>query len=205
MKSNAIISEMYEEIKSRLVAIEKNLNGQNSRPKVIDEERRLKNNRAAIESVLQQINNHLFSIHSGIGKVPVAMQESQKLVLSRLEKVQATITGQEKERTVRHHHVFDFKSFKIVLAFVILVFVLLGAITGNIYQYKFNLKMKDNDLKYRYIQMQGGINITDLSTLEDIFQDHRNKKLINKIREEVGDFEKEARKKAEETERRWLE
>jgi hypothetical protein len=196
MKINAIISEMFEEIKSRLVAIEKNLNGQDSRPKVIDEERRLKNNRTAIESVLKQISSYLSTIHSEVIEIPGEIKESQQKVCSKLEQVQATVTEQEKERTVRHHHIFDFKSSKVVLTFVILVFVILGATTGNVYQYKINLKMKDNDLKYRYIQMQGGINIKNLSTLEDIFQDHRNKKLINEIREE------EARKKAKETERR---
>ena len=202
MKSNAIISEMFEEIKAQLVAIEKKLNGQDSRLKVNDEERKSKNNRTAIESVLKQISSYLSTIYLEATEIPGKIQQSQQKVLSNLEQVQATVTKQEKERIIHHRHVIDIRSSKVILTLVALAFALLGAIVGNVYQYKKALKMADNDLKYRYIHMLGGINKENLSTLEDIFQDHQNKKLIHKIREEVEDFEKGVRKQAEETERK---
>ena len=205
MKSNAIISEMFEEIKSRLVAIEKKLDGQENRPQVIDEESKLKNNRTAIESVLKQISAYLSTIHSEATEIPRKIQQSQQKILSNLEQVQATVTEQEKERTVRHHHIIDLKSSKVVVAFVVLSLALVGAITGNVYQYKRIGQMKDNDLMYRYIKVQNGINSKNLSNLEDIFHYHRDEQLINKIREEVVEFEKKVKEQAEELERKHLE
>lgn len=205
MKNNAIISEMFEEIKAQLGTIEKKLDGQESRQKTIEEERRLRNNRTAIESVLQQISGHLSTIHSETTEIPTKIQESQELVLSKLELVQLTVSEQEQERTVRHHHVIDLKSSKVVVAFVILTLVLFGAIAGNVYQYRKSKEMSDNDLKYRYIKTLGGINAKDLSRLEDIFYFHRDKNLIKKIKDDVEEFEEVVKKQAEERERRRLE
>ncbi|WP_159522480.1 hypothetical protein [Sunxiuqinia indica] len=204
MKNNAIISEMFEEIKSRLVAIETKLNGQEDRPKVIDEERRLRNNRTAIASVLKQISTYLSTIHLEATGIPEKIQESQQKVLSSLEQVQAIVTKQEKDSTIHHRHVIDLKSSKVVLAFIVLGFVLLGSFVGNVYQYRMNSQMGDNDLMFRYIKVHDGINSKDLSKLEDIFNYHRDKNLIKKIRGEVEEFEMKVRKRAEYIEKKRL-
>jgi hypothetical protein len=43
------------------------------------------------------------------------------------------------------------------------------SLIGNVYQRNELMRVSDNDLKYRYIKMIGGINAEELSKLEDVF------------------------------------
>lgn len=51
------------------------------------------------------------------------------------------------------------------------------------------MQLSDNDLKYRFIKMYGGISGNELDTLKVIFHRDRNKTFIRNIRNEVEDFE----------------
>lgn len=51
------------------------------------------------------------------------------------------------------------------------------------------MQLSDNDLKYRFIKMYGGISENELDTLKVIFHRDRNKTFIRNIRNEVEDFE----------------
>lgn len=44
--------------------------------------------------------------------------------------------------------------------------------------------MNNNDIKYRYIKMVGGISFEEFSKLEDVFN-YKDKQLIEKIRKKV--------------------
>jgi hypothetical protein len=201
MKNNTMTGVMFEEIKAQLEAIEKKLDNQGNRQKAPDEERKLRGNRAAIETLMQQVNGYLSAIYSETKEIPWKVQESKKLVLSRLEQIQSAIDNQEKERLARHHHVIGLKSSKVVLAFFMLFFLLFGAIAGNVYQFRRINQMSDNDLKYRYIKIHGGIDQENLANLEDIFHYNRDEKLVKEIRRQVRDFERKVKERAEEMER----
>lgn len=194
---------MFEEIKAKLEAIEKKLDNQENRQQAVDEETKLRSNRAAIETLLQQINTNLSIIYSEARETPGQVQESKKLVLSRLEQVQSAIDKQGKENLVRYHHIIDLKSSKVVVAFFVLTFLLLAALAGNISQFRRINHMSDNDLKYRYIKIHGGIDQKKLATLEDIFHYNRDEKLVKKISRQVRDFERK-KEWAEEMERQQI-
>ena len=93
-----------------------------------------------------------------------------------------------------HTHIIDFKTSCPFLWQAILL-------VSNAYQFKRNMVLSDNDLKYRFIRMHGRASGADLDTLEVIFTHNKDKKLIGNIRNVVEDFEYRTRVRAEKLER----
>ena len=79
--------------------------------------------------------------------------------------------------------------------------IILLLLVGNVYQFKRNMNLSDNDLKFRLIKMYGGVSGNQLDTLEVVFHRDRDKTVIRNIRNEVEDFEYRARVRAEKLER----
>jgi len=92
------------------------------------------------------------------------------------------------------------KKLNQMVTFIVLFFVLLGSLTGNIYQIQKINRMNDNEIKYRYIKATNGITLKDLFKLENIFNYNRDKKVIKEIRKEVEDYMK---RKSEKRLKRW--
>lgn len=68
--------------------------------------------------------------------------------------------------------------------------VILLSMAGNIWQTTHNSQLRDNDLKYRYINMQGEANPENLLKLETVFTYNRNKDSIAVIRKRVETYER---------------
>ena len=104
--------------------------------------------------------------------------------------------------TIRKEHVFimDFRRSKTAITITTLVLVILLSWTGNIWQLRNNNQLKDNDLKYRYIKMEGKASSQDLLRLETIFNYARNRDSISVIREQVGNYEWLVKEQAEKIE-----
>jgi uncharacterized protein YoxC len=104
---------------------------------------------------------------------------------------------------VRNDHFFsvDFRNSKAAITMISMALIILLSFGGNIWQLNRNSQLKDNDLKYRYIKSNNGINPENLYKLEDIFQYNRDKKLIKEILGNVEDYERKIREVAEKIER----
>ncbi|BBE16091.1 hypothetical protein AQPE_0228 [Aquipluma nitroreducens] len=136
------------------------------------------------------------------GQISESVRESEKHFLFHMEELKQIIINADKNRLVRHHHVIDLSSSKVVVSIVSISVLLLTSLIGNIHQFEINSRMTDNDLKYRYIKSTNGISAGNLRKLEDIFHYHRDKKKIREIRGRVEEYEKgisETAKKMERT------
>ena len=100
-----------------------------------------------------------------------------------------------------HTHVIDLKTSRPFLWQTVMTMIILFLLVGNAYQFKQNLNLSDNDLKYRFIKMYGGISGSELDTLEVVFHRDRDKTVIRNIRNEVKDFEYRTRVRAEKLEK----
>jgi len=196
VNNNSMITEMFEEIKASLISIEKRLDNeacktsrsnsdierksQNIQPKV--DLQKLDQIFKAIYAYLQNSDYKTLQTNQSIG-------DSEKRILSRVQEIKYSIETQQKERTVRHQHSVDLKSSKVVVTIFALSFFLLLSILTNINQVIINSKMKDNDLKYRYIKSVNVINPENLKKLDDIFRYPRDKKKIREIREKTKEYE----------------
>ncbi|RIH64094.1 hypothetical protein D1164_16160 [Mariniphaga sediminis] len=104
-----------------------------------------------------------------LNQLSVSVQESEDQIRSGFESVLSTLKDQENERIARHKRQLKLKSRNVIMAFVFLFLLFTVSLIGNIYQRNELTRVSDNDLKYRYIKMVGGINAEELSKLEDIF------------------------------------
>jgi len=88
----------------------------------------------------------------------------------------------------KHHHIIDLKSSKTVKYILIqwlLIFIFLGL---NIWLADTNIKLRDNDLKYRYIKSENPNNAF-IQHLEKVFNYERDRKTIRNIRKKVKKYE----------------
>lgn len=58
-------------------------------------------------------------------------------------------------------------------------------------------RMRDNDLKYRYIQLKGYATESDVEKLRDMFEFNRAEKAIRKMRKHVQELERLLKQEAE--------
>ena len=104
---------------------------------------------------------------------------------------------------IRREHAFslDFKNSKVAITMITMGVVILLSVAGNIWQSIRNGQLRDNDLKYRYINMQGEANPENLLNLETVFTYNRNEDSIVTIRKRVETYERLVKEQAEKIER----
>jgi len=106
---------------------------------------------------------------------------------------------------IRKEHVFivDFRRSKTAITIITVALVILFSLSGNIWQLRNNIQARDNNLKYRYIKMEGKASSKDLLRLETIFTNDRDS--ISVIRDMVESYEQLMKKQVEKIEQRSLE
>jgi hypothetical protein len=104
---------------------------------------------------------------------------------------------------IRREHAFsiDFKNSKTAITMLSMGLVIIFSVVGNVWQSTRNRQLRDNDLKYRYINMQGEANPENLLKLETFFTYNRNKDSIAVIRKRVETYERLVKEQAEKIER----
>lgn len=104
---------------------------------------------------------------------------------------------------IRREHAFslDFKNSKAAITMIAMGLGILLSAGGNIWQSIRNSQLRDNDLKYRYINMQGEANPENLLNLETVFTYNRNEDSIAIIRKRVETYERLVKEQAEKIER----
>ncbi len=151
-----------------------------------------------LQNILAQIAG--YSLGKVNDKIGTVLTELKTMIVPLNEKI-----GQLQTPTnmvIRKEHVFivDFRRSKTAITIVTMALVILLSWTGNIWQLRNNNQLKDNDLKYRYIKMEGKTNSQNLLRLETIFNSDRNRDSISIIREQVESYERLVKKQAEEIE-----
>ena len=201
-----MISLMFEEIKSLITSVEKKIDDKigtqgscvfNTPIQNSGEEREP----SPLEKSIQQITLYLSGIQKKLNQISETDIESEKHVLSHIEDLKRRIDNSKTDTAIRHYHVVDLKSSKVVVSLIVLSLMLSGSFIGNVYQIREINRMNDNDIKYRYIKSTNGITPENLYKLENVFHYSRDKKMIKEIRKIVEDYERNIRETAEKIER----
>ncbi|MDH6306846.1 hypothetical protein M2459_002137 [Parabacteroides sp. PF5-5] len=103
-------------------------------------------------------------------------------------KLQETIEEVRKPVKTECHHIFSIASNKIFISAIGMGVALLVCMFAIYYQREEIATYKDNDLKYRYVKMQGITTPENISNLENIFDYKRDSVKI--IRRQVEHYEK---------------
>ena len=94
-----------------------------------------------------------------------------------------------------HRHSFDLKSSKVftyVVAVSVLCFV---SLVSNYFLWQSKQQYKDDALKFRIIRVWRGCSPKEILWLNDVFDIHRNKKIIKLIKEKTDDYDMELKQK----------
>ena len=127
-------------------------------------------------------------------------QDSMKEWLTNIEVVLSSIFKRDKIIHL-HHWIIDFIPSR---NFFFMITLSVGFVSFTVlyfHQLAKNKHLSDNDLKYRYIKKEQGIETNSLFMLEDAFEYNRNNELIKYIRKEVEDYEQAVIRKAENLEK----
>lgn len=147
--------------------------------------------RAAINLRFKEINE----VYSALNTTNKRIFVGQERINEKLQRIQNLKVQNN------HTHIIDFKTSQPFLWQVVMSMIILLLLVGNAYQFKRNMDLSDNDLKYRLVKMYGGISGNQLDTLEVVFYRDRDKTVIRNIRNEVEDFEYRTRVRAEKLEK----
>ena len=96
-----------------------------------------------------------------------------------------------------HRHSFDIKSskaFTTVVAMSVLCFV---SLVGNYFLWQRKQQYKDDALKFHIIRVWRGCSPKEILWLNDVFDIHRNEKIIKLIKEKADDYDMELKQKAD--------
>ena len=114
-------------------------------------------------------------------------------------KLDETLQEIRKPGKVEHHHIFSIASNKVFVGVIGLCIVCLFFLFTVFNQQKEIAIYKDNDLKYRYVRMQGEITPTGLINLDSIFDNRRDS--VRMIRKQAEQYEKAIIEEAKRLER----
>ena len=128
----------------------------------------------------------IYTIFEEIKELILAQSKSYRRIQSEMEQPDLSAIGElsgkldkaiEEIRNpsrVEHHHVFSITSNKVFYGMLGLCFICLVFSFIVFRQKKVIANFRDNDLKYRYIQMKGGVSHIELMELDSIFEHNRD-------------------------------
>jgi hypothetical protein len=105
--------------------------------------------------------------------------------------------GEKLDRPLRHHHTLDFMGNRALIGLAAAVGAFLVSLWIIHNQRDTIARNRDNDLKYRYIQMRGEATPADILRLRNVFDFNRNPDSIKIIRRQVEEYERLIREQTE--------
>ena len=96
-----------------------------------------------------------------------------------------------------HRHSFDIKSSRVFTTVVAMSIICFISLVGNYFLWQSKQQNKDDALKFRIIRVWRGCSPKEILWLNDVFDIHRNEKIIKLIKEKADDYDMELKQKAD--------
>ena len=96
-----------------------------------------------------------------------------------------------------HRHSFDIKSSRVFTTVVAVSIICFISLVGNYFLWQSKQQNKDDTLKFRIIRVWRGCSPKEILWLNDVFDIHRNEKIIKLIKEKADDYDMELKQKAD--------
>jgi len=96
-----------------------------------------------------------------------------------------------------HRHSFDIKSSKAFTTMVAVSMLCFVSLVGNYFLWQSKQQYKDDALKFRIIRVWRGCSPKEILWLNDVFDIHRNEKVIELIKEKADGYDMELKQKAD--------
>ncbi len=105
--------------------------------------------------------------------------------------------SEQLDRPLKHHHTLDFMSNWVLIVLVATVVAFIISLWIINHQRQTLAQFRDNDLKYRYIEMHGEANSADILQLREVFDFNRKPDSIKLLRQQVEKYERLVQQQAE--------
>ena len=96
-----------------------------------------------------------------------------------------------------HRHSFDIKSSKVFTYMAVTTVVCFISLVGNYFLWQSKQQYKDDALKFRIIRVWRGCSPKEILWLNDVFDIHRNEKIIKLIKEKSDGYDQQLKQKAD--------
>ena len=104
---------------------------------------------------------------------------------------------QPQPQELLHRHSFDIKSSRVFTTVVAVSVLCLVSLVSNYFLWQSKQQYKDDALKFRIIRVWRGCSSKEILWLNDVFDIHRNEKIIKLIKEKADDYDMELKQKAD--------
>ncbi len=168
MSDISMISAMFEEIKQYLKKLDAKI----------------------FKSETEQIDNAKGLDKEDIAELKEAISESEDKIVSAMDDMKQSFRNEKCK--VEHRISFDIKSSWVFMTMTGLIMLLIIALCLFYKQWEQNGKLKDNDLKYRYVLMKAGTTPDRLKWLEESFPNNKDS-----IQTKVLEYEDAVQKQAQ--------
>jgi hypothetical protein len=155
-----------------------------------------KMNTSEVFEMLETISNKLDKRQTDKSAEPA--QIDTRAINAMTERFETAIAEVRKPVKVEHRHTIDIGSSKVFISLVVMVLTILGLSYAVGEQRRTISQYRDNDLKYRYIKMQGQTTEENIYRLERLFEYGDSVKIVYK---QVEKYEKLVQEQAEKIER----
>ena len=96
-----------------------------------------------------------------------------------------------------YRHSFDIKSSRVFTTVVAVSIICFISLVGNYFLWQSKQQYKDDALKFRIIRVWRGCSPKEILWLNDVFDIHRNEKIIKLIKEKSDGYDMELKQKAD--------
>ena len=96
-----------------------------------------------------------------------------------------------------YRHSFDIKSSRVFTTVVAVSIICFISLVGNYFLWQSKQQYKDDALKFRIIRVWRGCSPKEILWLNEVFDIHRNEKIIKLIKEKADDYDMELKQKAD--------
>ena len=104
---------------------------------------------------------------------------------------------QPKQQEHIHRHSFDIKSSKIFTTVVTVSIICFISLVSNYFLWQSKQQYKDDALKFRIIRVWRSCSPKEILWLNDVFDIHRNEKIIKLIKEKADGYDQQLKQKAD--------
>ena len=199
---------LFEEIKNKLETIYRELKGlkekENSSVSFPIPPQQVESDKQQDQELLNQYEQRTKDVLNKYIDVQVRIKDEEAKSIDKLVENVLTMLHEWQENKEYpipqehiHRHSFDLKSSKVFTAMVAVSILCLVSLVGNYFLWQSKQQYKDDALKFRIIRVWRGCSPKEILWLNDVFDIHRNEKIIKLIKEKADDYDMELKQKAD--------
>ena len=199
---------LFEEIKNKLETIYRELKGlkekENSSVSFPIPPQQVESGKQQDQELLNQYEQRTKDVLNKYIDVQVRIKDEEAKSIDKLVENVLTMLHEWQENKEHpipqehiHRHSFDLKSSKVFTYMVAVPILCLVSLVSNYFLWQRKQQYEDDALKFRIIRVWRGCSPKEILWLNDVFDIHRDEKIIKLIKEKADGYDQQLKQKAD--------